>query len=159
MIDIAIVWRAFIVERVPYFLRTVLLLDYLSLLSSQLEALHALFIEQAVAGRIRAGLTSSRLALEAYLRDVYDEGINIIDVGTVRQSLLYREEHLRVEPVIYREEHLLQSIVLYREENDVAVGYSFIVEIPTASASLESQVRAEVNKIKPCNTNYNIELI
>lgn len=154
-----VVWRTFIMERLPILLRSFFLGDLLEVLAGGAIYTYIQFIETKAEASIKAGLTSSRKALEAYLRDRYDEGINIFDSGTNQRTLLFREAHSRFRPALFTEQADQFSPLLYREANEPELGYSFIVELPTASASYESQIRGEVQKIKPVNTNFNIELI
>ena len=155
--DYSINFRSFVYDRLPIALRIGFWLDFLLLCTRQIELLNNSFLVFNAEKRISAGLTSSRKALEEYLRDIFDDGINVVDKSKLATALIYREAHKLNIPSVYREQNEEDNPIMYREGNNSNnLEYSFIVEVPALAISQSDAIRAVVNRIKPANTNYTI---
>lgn len=150
-------WPAFVFDSLPVINRIGKYMDYCLACLSQFIVLHTAFLVYNNQKRIEAGLTSSRLALEKYLRDTFNVGINVINQTKIASVFIYREAQALTEPTMYREADNRTIPTIYREANaDGELEYSFIVEVPTAVIDLSDFIKVAVNKIKPVGTNYNI---
>jgi len=133
-------------------------MDFISICCGPIKLLHASFLPFNAQNRIAAGLTSSRLAMEAYLIDkIADQGIQVVPVTRARALLIYTESHAISMPNIYREEAGKAAPTLRREEAaSSGAEYAFIVEVPTASIGRSNEIKAIVDSLKAVGANYAI---